>query len=55
MNTVEAFIFQCIFDEWRVVLVWERADIAKYFGDDDYEYIGSVTYDTEKHRIVKEV
>ena len=53
MNTVEAFLFQSELDAWRVVIVWKRADIGYYFGNDDWNFIGTVQSDTEAHKIVK--
>lgn len=53
MNIVRAFLFQHVIDEWRVILVWEKADITDLSQDDDYILIGQVDYDTEKREILR--
>ena len=56
MNIVKAFLFQHELCIYRVVVVWELADIEMMNDDPDYIFIGTVDYDTEKKKIIsKEV
>ena len=50
MNIVKAFLFQHELCIYRVVVVWELADIEMMNDDPDYIFIGTVDYDTEKKR-----
>ena len=54
MSNTNAYLFQKKTNSTEVIMVWESADIRDYMDDDLYTFIGTVTYNVEKHRVISE-
>lgn len=54
MYNTNAYLFQKKTNSHEVIMVWECADIQYYMDDEKYEFIGTVTYNVEDHRVISE-
>ena len=50
----KAYLFQKKTNAHEIIMVWENADIMYYLDDDQYKFIGTITYDVEEHLVISE-